>query len=142
MLFQQGLILAISYSQVSSQLLGAGTGVGSCRAFPFHVKKVDWEVCPPGVSCCSEFGYCRTKVSHVYSLSFFKECFFMKEEWERFLFRDCNGDSNGIDLPLVVVQLEESNVSKALNFSQLKRESFFSSGKLNLNIVRKIIYLR
>ena len=68
----------------STQKLGAGTGSGSCRAFPYRVEnvsvffslfffdkqfqhffsgQVDWEVCPPEVPCCNEYGYCRTKVS-------------------------------------------------------------------------------
>ena len=78
------------------QLLGAGVGVGSCRAFPYRAQqvlmlltcfilislilKVDWEVCPEEVSCCNEYGYCKTR-----------------EEWEAKQFRDCNGVSNGID---------------------------------------------
>ena len=73
----------------------------------------------------------------------FKEYFSVQEEWESFLFRDCNGVSNGIDLPLVVVQLEESLggvAGKGLygtrtldisEISQQKTKSFFSSGKLH-----------
>ena len=59
------LMLVITVSEVMSQLLalGAGVGAGSCRAFPYQVVKVDWEVCPAQVSCCSEYGYCRTEVS-------------------------------------------------------------------------------
>ena len=52
-------------SEVSTQLLGAGTGFGSCRDFPYRGDKVNWEVCPGGASCGNEFGYCRTKVSLV-----------------------------------------------------------------------------
>ena len=48
---------ALSVGGVSSQLLGAGTGVGSCRAFPYRV-----EVCPVETACCNEYGYCRTRV--------------------------------------------------------------------------------
>ena len=59
------LMLVITVSEVMSQLLGAGVGVGSCRAFPYQVEKVNWEVCPVDVSCCSEYGYCRTRVSSV-----------------------------------------------------------------------------
>ena len=46
-------------SQVRAQLLGAGTGVGSCRAFPYRAAEVDWETCPGDVPCCNEYGYCR-----------------------------------------------------------------------------------
>ena len=49
-------------ARVRSQLLGAGTGVGSCRAFPYRVEEVDWEVCPQETACCNEYGYCRTEV--------------------------------------------------------------------------------
>ena len=42
-----------------AQLLGAGTGVGSCRAFPYRAAEVDWESCPSDVPCCNEYGYCR-----------------------------------------------------------------------------------
>ena len=73
----------------------------------------------------------------------FKEYFSVQEEWESFLFRDCNGVSNGIDLPLVVVQLEESlggvagkglDGSRTLDISEISRQKtkyFFSSGKLH-----------
>ena len=73
----------------------------------------------------------------------FKEYFSVQEECKSFLFRDCNGVSNGIDLPLVVVQLEESlggvagkglDVSRTLDISEIsqqKTKSFFSSGKLH-----------
>ena len=66
-----------------------GAGVGSCRAFPYRTEEVDWEKCPSEVPCCNEYGYCR-----------------MREEWEEKQFRDCNGVSNGIDLPKQVLQLE------------------------------------
>lgn len=52
----------LSLTRVRSQLLGAGTGVGSCRAFPYRVEEVDWEVCPQETACCNEYGYCRTEV--------------------------------------------------------------------------------
>ena len=73
----------------------------------------------------------------------YKANFSVQEEWESFLFRDCNGVSNGIDLPLVVVQLEESlggiagkglDGSRTLDISEIsqqKTESFFSCGKLH-----------
>ena len=33
----------------------------------------------------------------------------VQEEWNNFQFRDCNGKSNGIDLPDNVINLENSN---------------------------------
>ena len=33
----------------------------------------------------------------------------VQEEWNNFQFRDCNGKSNGIDLPDNVISLENSN---------------------------------
>ena len=72
-------------------MIGAGTGVGSCRAFPYRAEEVDWEVCPQEVPCCNEYGYCRSR-----------------EEWSELQFRDCNGVSNGIDLPKQVLQLENA----------------------------------
>ena len=56
------MIVSLNMMSVMSQLLGAGTGVGSCRAFPYRVEEVDWEVCPTETSCCNEYGYCRTRV--------------------------------------------------------------------------------
>jgi len=81
----------ISLRELEAQLLGAGTGVGSCRAFPYRAEEVDWEVCPQEVPCCNEYGYCRSR-----------------EEWNELQFRDCNGVSNGIDLPKQVLQLENA----------------------------------
>ena len=43
------------------QLLGAGTGVSSCRAFPYRAEEVDWEQCPQEAPCCNEYGYCRLR---------------------------------------------------------------------------------
>jgi len=80
-----------SLTELEAQLLGAGTGVGSCRAFPYRAEQVDWEVCPLEVPCCNEYGFCRSK-----------------EEWNELQFRDCNGVSNGIDLPRQVLQLENA----------------------------------
>merc|ERR1712227_764347 len=84
------LLLVTMVTETSCQLLGAGTGVGSCRAFPFRSQEVNWNVCPPSTPCCSEYGYCRTR-----------------EEWKQLKFRDCNGVSNGINLPISVLVLEE-----------------------------------
>merc|ERR1711990_966815 len=84
------LVFSLQIMFTSSQILGAGTGIGSCRAPPFRSSNVNWDVCPPTQPCCSEYGYCRTR-----------------EEWKQLKFRDCNGESNGIDLPLSVLILEE-----------------------------------
>merc|ERR1711971_188012 len=79
-------------SVASQQLaLGAGSGTGSCRAFPFRAAEVDWDVCPPQLPCCNEYGYCRTR-----------------EEWGLQNFRDFNGASNGIELPDSVLELENA----------------------------------
>merc|ERR1711990_1271474 len=86
------LLFAFSLHPVVSQLaLGAGTGTGSCRAFPFRAAEVDWDVCPPDLPCCNEYGYCRSR-----------------EEWGLQNFRDCNGVSNGIELPNSVLELENA----------------------------------
>ena len=70
-----------------SSLLGFGRGLGSCPAPPFRTDSADlaWpEGCPDFAPCCSEYGYCQTR-----------------ESWELgTIFRDCNGESNGLDLPL------------------------------------------
>ena len=58
-----GFFFLLFKNEASGQLLGAGTGVGSCRAFPYRAEEVDWEECPPEASCCNEYGYCRTRVS-------------------------------------------------------------------------------
>ena len=66
-------------------LLGAGQGDGSCAAPPFRADTADlaWPGgCPAWASCCTEYGYCHPRAS-----------------WEQQLFRDCNGESNGSQLP-------------------------------------------
>merc|ERR1711962_340950 len=86
------IILSCYLQAVLSQLaLGAGTGTGSCRAFPYRAAQVDWDVCPSDLPCCNEYGYCRSR-----------------EEWTQQRFRDCNGVSNGIDLPDSVLDLENT----------------------------------
>ena len=48
-------------------------------------KKLNWpNGCPLTVPCCNEYGYCRPEA-----------------EWLAGQFRDCNGLSNGINLPEV-----------------------------------------
>merc|ERR1711962_110283 len=90
---QKVFIILSCYLQAAlSQLaLGAGTGTGSCRAFPYRAAQVDWDVCPSDLPCCNEYGYCRSR-----------------EEWTQQRFRDCNGVSNGIDLPDSVLDLENT----------------------------------
>merc|ERR1711962_1384950 len=86
------IILSCYLQAVLSQLaLGAGTGTGSCRAFPYRAAQVDWDVCPSDLPCCNEYGYCRSR-----------------EEWTQQRFRDCNGASNGIDLPDSMLDLENT----------------------------------
>jgi len=72
-------------------LLGSGTGSGSCVAPPFRSASVQWAGgCPSGAECCTEYGYCHSRVN-----------------WEsKDSFRDCNGESNGIPLPSDVIRLE------------------------------------
>ena len=73
-------------------LLGAGRGDGSCAAPPFRADPADlaWpEGCPAWASCCTEYGYCHPRAS-----------------WDQQLFRDCNGESNGSQLPPDTLQAE------------------------------------
>ena len=68
-------------------------------------------------------------------------CYF-QVEWEAFLFRDCNGVSNGLELPIEVIKLEQSLVgtpasgfSDSATFSapeitQQTEEGPFSIGKV------------
>ena len=48
-------------------------------------------MCPVQVSCCTEYGYCRTR-----------------EDWLAGLFRDCSGLSNGGTLPQAVLEMENA----------------------------------
>merc|ERR1712212_604809 len=85
-------ILLLSVGCCHGGLLGAGTGDGSCRAAPYRAASVQWAGgCPAHASCCSEYGYCRTK-----------------EEWLAGGFRDCNGQSNGSPLAQDAVAAEEA----------------------------------
>merc|ERR1712115_478365 len=75
-------------------LLGAGHGEGSCAAAPFRtpIEALKWPAgCPAGAECCTEYGYCRPQA-----------------EWLAKQFRDCNGVSNGIPLPLDVIDAENA----------------------------------
>ena len=62
---EQVLVLVLSLlSPGSCYLLGAGEGMGSCAAYPFRAVHVYWSKgCPHHAPCCSEFGYCRPRVS-------------------------------------------------------------------------------
>jgi len=73
------------FNVIAGGLLGAGTGEGSCPAAPYRTDEADLkytESCPGWAECCTEYGYCQPKSA-----------------WEEKLFRDCNGESNGLELP-------------------------------------------
>merc|ERR1719219_1784238 len=86
------VVLAVTASCVQGGLLGAGTGEGSCAAFPFRAAAVKWALgCPAYASCCTEYGYCRGE-----------------DEWRAGGFRDCNGVSNGRPLPADAINAENN----------------------------------
>ena len=64
----QGLLqaapgLCMTVTDSALQLLGVGTGRGSCAAPPYRATEVHWRFgCPPFASCCTELGYCRSQV--------------------------------------------------------------------------------
>merc|ERR1712013_535824 len=85
------LLLSLSAS-CHAGLLGAGTGEGSCPAAPFRANAaaIKWTLgCPAGAECCTEYGYCRSQA-----------------EWVAGAFRDCNGVSNGRELPADAIAAE------------------------------------
>merc|ERR1719270_2673698 len=87
------LSLVSFFAQSDAGCLGAGTGAGSCPAAPFRAltEEIDHKSgCPGYAECCTEYGYCHPKSS-----------------WEAGYFRDCNGESNGQDLPLETIQAEK-----------------------------------
>jgi len=93
------VILASSAAVSYAGLLGAGTGHGSCAAFPFRTDDLDHVAgCPRYAECCTEFGYCHPR-----------------ESWEAGYFRDCNGESNGQPLPGTVIRLEAAEAAKGDN---------------------------
>ena len=54
------IYLTILIGGASCGYLGAGTGEGSCAAYPFRSYDVQWKYgCPGFAPCCSEYGYCR-----------------------------------------------------------------------------------
>merc|ERR1719474_505496 len=87
-------VILLSYTaSCYGGLLGAGYGEGSCAAaFRTPVEALKWPAgCPAGAECCTEYGYCRPQA-----------------EWLAKQFRDCNGVSNGIPLPLDVIDAENA----------------------------------
>ena len=53
----------VTTNSADLQLLGAGSGRGSCASPPFRASEVHWRFgCPPFASCCTELGYCRSQV--------------------------------------------------------------------------------
>ena len=57
------LIIRLSTEVVLGGLLGAGTGAGSCAAAPYRSSSVYWTGgCPAYAECCTEFGYCHSRV--------------------------------------------------------------------------------
>ena len=56
----------VTTNSADLQLLGAGSGRGSCAAPPFRASEVHWRFgCPPFASCCTELGYCRSQVLRI-----------------------------------------------------------------------------
>merc|ERR1719210_255325 len=87
-------VILLSYTaSCYGGLLGAGHGEGSCAAaFRTPIEALKWPAgCPAGAECCTEYGYCRPQA-----------------EWLAKQFRDCNGVSNGIPLPLDVIDAENA----------------------------------
>merc|ERR1712192_128299 len=85
------LLLSI-LTAAEAGLLGAGSGAGSCPAFPNRTPSTDLDHvagCPRYAECCSEFGYCHPK-----------------DSWVAGYFRDCNGESNGQALEGGVIREE------------------------------------
>ena len=80
-----GVVLSSQVDKVG--LLGSGP---DCPSSPYRGVNLTWPAgCPPSLPCCSEYGYCHSL-----------------EEWATERFRDCNGISNGIQLPEKVVRWE------------------------------------
>merc|ERR1712227_965853 len=98
------LVLTVLTHHVEAGLLGAGTGHGSCPAFPNRSDDIDHiGGCPKYAECCTEYGYCHPL-----------------DSWEKGYFRDCNGKSNGQPLPGSVIRLEAEQA--ALGNSQLSAD--------------------
>ena len=109
--FQQPLLLSALAGRLPAlglTLLGAGSGPGSCFAPPYRVANVEFPAgCPPDLSCCNEFGYCRSEVCAKDGILPLEINFFETQvDWLGGAFRDCNGVSNGQGLPDDVIKLE------------------------------------
>ena len=102
-----------------SCLLGFGRDLGSCPAPPFRTDPADlaWpEGCPDFAPCCSEYGYCQTR-----------------ETWELgTIFRDCNGESNGLDLPL-----RSGHIADWADFTPLVTELYKQSWRRGTRVTRR-----
>merc|ERR1712029_312713 len=112
MLHQQVLLssLLCLVSLSDAGLLGAGSGDGSCAASPFRTSEAElaWpEGCPAWASCCTEYGYCHPQ-----------------ESWEAKMFRDCNGESNGIELPedTLLAEAAANGEEEVIVFPEVKEE--------------------
>merc|ERR1719468_168805 len=113
MMLHQQFVLASLLSLLdlsSAGLLGAGSGDGSCAASPFRTEEADlaWpRGCPAWASCCTEYGYCHPR-----------------ESWETKMFRDCNGESNGIELPeeTLLAEAAASGDEEVIVFPDAKEE--------------------
>merc|ERR1712098_205468 len=93
-MMRKAVLLSCLAATCQAGLLGAGHGEGSCAAAPFRtpIEALKWPAgCPAGAECCTEYGYCRPQA-----------------EWLAKQFRDCNGVSNGIPLPLDVIDAENA----------------------------------
>ena len=90
---------------------------------------MQWDTCPSFAPCCSEYGYCRTKVSFIFISS---SGHFLQEEWWKGSYRDCNGESNGTPLPQVIpggvsFELYFVEVLFHIGRTDLKTTAFYNS---------------
>ena len=80
-----------------------------CRArgqYRAHFYRVHYTLgCPPSLPCCSEFGYCRSKVGQPTKGA--NLLYDPQGDWEGGYIRDCNGVSNGGALDPVTIAREE-----------------------------------
>jgi len=91
MLFHLAFVVLLP-DPISCGCLGSGTGAGSCPSAPFRAELSQIEHkegCPEYAKCCTEYGYCHPRSS-----------------WLSGFFRDCNGESNGEELPPETVLAE------------------------------------
>ena len=65
MLVRETALVSLLLARGWAGLLGGGEGEGSCAAPPFRASQVQWAGgCPHWAPCCSEYGYCRPRVSY------------------------------------------------------------------------------